>query len=75
MSSQNIYSKLLRRQYSFSSNFSNDHLFKDIAYLNLLDAGLFINFPRDLGHNIYLKVFDGQDTVSPPPPQNQLYVP
>ena len=24
-----------------------------------MDAGLFIYFPRDLGHNIYFKVFDG----------------
>ena len=40
------------RQYLFSSNFSKDHLFYDIAYLNLMDAGLFIYFPRDPGHNI-----------------------
>ena len=26
-----------------------------------MDAGLFINYPRDPGHNIYFKVFDGQD--------------
>ena len=26
-----------------------------------MDAGLFIYFPRDLGQNIYIKVFDGQD--------------
>ena len=26
-----------------------------------MDAGLFIYNPRDLGHNIYFKVFDGQD--------------
>ena len=26
-----------------------------------MDAGLFIYFPRDTGHNIYFKVFDSQD--------------
>ena len=26
-----------------------------------MDAGLFIYFPNDLGHNIYLRVLDGQD--------------
>ena len=35
-----------------------------------MDAGLFIYFPRDPGQNIYFKVFDGQDTASPPP---QIY--
>ena len=44
-----------------------------------MDAGLFIYFPRDPGHNIYFKVFDGQETAPPPPlpntqTQNQLYV-
>ena len=29
-----------------------------------MDAGLFIYFPRDPGHNIYYKVFDGQDIES-----------
>ena len=29
--------------------------------MNLIDAGLFIYFPRNPGHNIYFKVFDGQD--------------
>ena len=48
--------------------------------MNLIDAGLFINFPRDPGQNIYFKVFDGQDiylkkTDTPPPLQNQLFVP
>ena len=38
-----------------------------------MDAGLFIYFPRDLGQNIYFKVFDGQyylflKNASPPPP-------
>ena len=51
--------------------------FLDIAYLNLMDAGLFIYFPRDPGHYIYLKVFDGQDIYfkklpAPPPPSNRL---
>ena len=38
-----------------------------------MDAELFIYFPRDPGHNIYFKVFDGQDiyfekqTASPLP--------
>ena len=35
-----------------------------------MDAGLFIYFPRDPGHNINFKVFDGQDTYFkklPPP--------
>ena len=31
-----------------------------------MDAGLFIYFPRDSGQYIYFKVFDGQETVSPP---------
>ena len=58
---------------------NNDHLFINIAYLNLMDAGLFIYFPRDPGHNMYFKVFEGQDiyfkkTASPPYPI-QLYVP
>ena len=44
------------RQYLFSSNFSKDHLFYVIAYLNLMDAGLFIYFLRDPGR--------------PPPPIN-----
>ena len=53
-----------------------------IAYLNLMDAGLFIYFPRDLGQKIYLKVFDGQDIYfkkhappppPPPPPVNVLH--
>ena len=26
-----------------------------------MDAGLFIYSPRDPGHDIYFKVFDGQD--------------
>ena len=33
-----------------------------------MDAGLFIHLPRDPGQNIYFKVFDGQDTASPPTP-------
>ena len=37
------------RRYLFSSNFRTDILFKDMAYLNLMDAGLFIYFPRDPG--------------------------
>ena len=41
-----------------------------------MDAGLFIYFPRDAGHNIYYKVFDDQDIYfKNPPPPNQLYVP
>ena len=36
-----------------------------------MDAGLFIYFPRDPDHNIYFKVFDGQDiylkNCQPPP--------
>ena len=43
-----------------------------------MDAGLFIYFPRDPGHNIYHKVFAGQDIYFKnllPPPPNQLYVP
>ena len=37
-----------------------------------MDAGLFINFPRDPGQNIYFGVFDGQDIYlkklpAPPP--------
>ena len=30
-----------------------------------MDAGLFIYFPRDPGHNIYFKVFDPESTVRP----------
>ena len=37
-----------------------------------MDAGLFIYFPRDPGQNIYFKVFDGQDTASPPPPESTV---
>ena len=41
-----------------------------------MDAGLFIYFPRDLGQNIYIKVFDGQDinfkNCQPPPPQSTV---
>ena len=42
-----------------------------------MDAGLFIYFPGDPGHNINFKVFDGQDiyfkkTASPPPPESSL---
>ena len=38
-----------------------------------MDAGLFINSPRDPGQNIYFKVFDGQDiylkkNLTAPPP-------
>ena len=38
-----------------------------------MDAGLFIYYPRDPGHNIYFKAFDGQDIFfkklpAPPPP-------
>ena len=44
-----------------------------------MDAGLFIYFPRDLGQNIYIKVFDGQDiyfkNCPPPPPLNKHLVP
>ena len=44
-----------------------------------MDAGLFIYFPRDPGHNIYFKVFDGKDIyfkkLPAPPPPNQLYAP
>ena len=36
-----------------------------------MDAGLFIYFPRDPGHNIYFKVFDAKifkiKTATPPP--------
>ena len=35
--------------------------FKEVAYLNRMDAELFIYFPRDPGQNIYFKVFDGRD--------------
>ena len=42
-----------------------------------MDAWLYIYFPRDPGHNIYIKVFDGQDiylkkTASPPPLESSL---
>ena len=40
-----------------------------------MDAGLFIYFPRDPGHNIYYKVFDGQDIYFknlPPPPESTV---
>ena len=44
-----------------------------------MDAGLFIYFTRDPGHNIYFKVFDGQDiylkklpATLPPPPASIL---
>ena len=44
-----------------------------------MDAELFIYLPRDPGHNIYYKVFDGQDiylkNLPPLPPPNQLYIP
>ena len=46
-----------------------------------MDVGLFIYFPRDPGHNMYFKVFEGQDiyfkNMPPLPhlPPNQLYVP
>ena len=44
-----------------------------------MDAGLIIYFPRDPDHNVYFKVFDGQDIylrkTAPPPRPNQLYVP
>ena len=33
-----------------------------------MDAELFIYFPRDPGHNIHFKVFDGQDKLQAPPP-------
>ena len=33
-----------------------------------MDAGLFIYFSRDLGQNIYIKVFDGQELPASPPP-------
>ena len=60
------------RHYLFSSNFSTE----DIAYLNLIDAGLFIYFPREPGQNFYFKVFDDKELPAPPPsPQNQLFVP
>ena len=38
-----------------------------MAYLNLMDAGLFIYFPRDPGHNIYFKVLteSTESTVRP----------
>ena len=42
-----------------------------------MDAGLFSYFPRNPGHNIYFKLFDGQDIYFKknwqPPPQNQLF--
>ena len=71
--SENVYLfPIFCGQYLFSSNFSKDHLFEDIAYLNLMDAGLFIYYPREPGHSIYFKVFDGQDIYfkklpAPPP--------
>ena len=41
-----------------------------------MDAGLFIYFSRDPGHNIYFKVFDGQDIdfkkPPAPPPQSTV---
>ena len=40
-----------------------------------MDAGLFIYFPRDPDHNIYFKVFDGQDIYSeklPAPPPSTV---
>ena len=39
-----------------------------------MDAGLFIYFPRDPGHNIYYKVFDRQDIYFKilPPPQSTV---
>ena len=33
-----------------------------------MDAGFFIYIPRDISHNIYFKVFDGQDKLPVPPP-------
>ena len=46
--------------------------------MNLMDAGLFIYFPKNPGQNTYFKVFDGQDIrfqKLPPPPPNQLFAP
>ena len=49
--------------------------------MNLMDAGLFIYFPRDPGQNIYFKVFDGQDIYfkncqpPPPPPESTVRPP
>ena len=42
-----------------------------------MDAGLFIYFPRDPGHNIYYKMFDGQDIYfkKTATPRNQMHVP
>ena len=37
-----------------------------------MDAGSFIYFPRDPGHNSYFKVFDGQDTARAPHPQSTV---
>ena len=49
------------------------------SLLNLIDAGLFIYFPRDLGQNIYFKVFDGQDiyfkNCQPPRPSESTVCP
>ena len=64
--------KFCGRQYLFSSNFSKDHLFKDIAYLNLMDACMII-FLIFLGTKIYFKGFYHQDIFfkklpAPPPP-------
>ena len=81
MSSQNIYFKSFRATILIFIQLQNRHfLFKDIAYLNLMDAGLFIYIPRDPGKNINFQVFDGQNIffkkppASPPPPI-QLFVP
>ena len=32
-----------------------------VACLNLMDAGLFIHYPREPDQNIYFKVLDGQN--------------
>ena len=40
--------------------------------MNLLDAGLFIYFPRDPGHKIYLKVFIYFKKLPAPPPQSTV---
>ena len=44
-----------------------------------MDAGLFIYFPRDPGHNIHFKVLDGQyinfKKLPPPPPKESTVRP
>ena len=72
------------RQNIYFQSFAGDNIYfhppsaktiQDIAYLNLMDAGLYIYFPRDPGDNIYFEVFDGQNInlkKLPPPPESTV---